>query len=201
MEAKKCADCQEIKSVEDFGVDSGRLSGLNPYCKSCCSRRRKRPALFIGPPRPFKVCGKCSVEKQITEFCFSKTNCDQHSTYCRACSAVHNKLYKESAELQTLRAKEWYWDNLDRARACGRARSLKCYYAHREEQIAKMRSDRIDLKDRYIKGALVQSARRLGGDLTSRDLDQSVVEDKRTLTQLLRLMRGRNGNAKDENHS
>lgn len=32
---KKCAKCQEVKSLNNFHKQSSRFDGLNPYCKIC----------------------------------------------------------------------------------------------------------------------------------------------------------------------
>lgn len=62
-----------------------------------------------------KVCRKCNIERDISEFCKSKANSDGLQSYCKKCMRkIREKSYKANKEINSERAKEYYKNNKDK---------------------------------------------------------------------------------------
>ena len=96
---KKCPDCGEVKSSDDFYKNKAARDGLNTYCKVCWSvrakaQRKKTKDAEVEPPAS-KVCPSCSTEKPASEFRSDKTKADHLSSSCAECISSRSRSYYE----------------------------------------------------------------------------------------------------------
>ena len=93
---KKCSKCGIIKLGADYYKDNGQTDGLSPSCKECKNKQlkeyRKTPKepLSIGN----KVCGKCNLLLDVTNFNKDKSRGDGLGSICRECNKKRGILYK-----------------------------------------------------------------------------------------------------------
>ena len=71
-----------------------------------------------------KQCSACKKWKKRVEFCKCKSKKDGLNCYCRICS--------------NRKGKQWYQDNLEKARASHRKYKMKSYYKHHERNLRAM---------------------------------------------------------------
>jgi hypothetical protein len=78
---KKCINCNEIKSYDDFYLASGRPKSR---CKECCGTKPKKPGI--------KKCAKCKEEKTHDMFYFRPNRYDVlvPTGYCKSCMGIKN---------------------------------------------------------------------------------------------------------------
>ena len=96
---KKCPDCGEVKSSNDFYKNKAARDGLNTYCKACWSvrakaQRKKIKDAEVESPAS-KVCPSCSTEKPASEFRSDKTKADHLSSSCAECISSRSRSYYE----------------------------------------------------------------------------------------------------------
>ncbi|RKS73395.1 recombination endonuclease VII [Actinomadura pelletieri DSM 43383] len=107
MSSKRCPDCGELKSAEEFWKLRASKDGLAPYCKICFGLRnsrsyRKKQAQAGKTPRPYrrhadvpdgmKYCARCRATKPIEAFGSNRSEKSGLATYCRPC---HNRAIEE----------------------------------------------------------------------------------------------------------
>ena len=97
IKAKRCRQCGESKSAEEFHRNYANLEGLHNLCKLCrkeTDRRRfqkNERSLESNPPTGNKVCAKCEQEKYLNNFYVDRTKKDGRKTYCKQCSNEQKK--------------------------------------------------------------------------------------------------------------
>ena len=149
---KKCPDCGEVKSSNDFYKNKAARDGLNTYCKACWSVRAKAQRKKIKDAEvelpASKVCPSCSTEKPASEFRSDKTKADHLSSSCAECISSRSRSYYERNK-DRIRAnvKAYQKANPDvNARSRAKRRSngkrrladVKSKYGVTEEQYAEM---------------------------------------------------------------
>src|SRR3990167_1503227 len=96
MTTKTCTKCNVEKNIEEFYKRSASKDGYATECKLCAHIRIKNWSDSIKNgkqkikdlPRiipPKKVCAKCHIEKDISEFRLYPRNRDGHASYCIEC--------------------------------------------------------------------------------------------------------------------
>lgn len=71
-----------------------------------------------------KICSFCLTEKGFNEFYTDKSKTGGYSSQCKVCRKAKDKSYRDRPEVQKAtrkRAKNWYKNNTERARAYGKA--------------------------------------------------------------------------------
>jgi len=106
---KKCNKCNVIKNCIEFGIDKSKKDGLNLICKSCKNKyyRLKRAstltAIQVAKKRSKKlelsklskkICCKCNVVKNFSEFNKRKSSKDGMNFRCKACIREYIKFSK-----------------------------------------------------------------------------------------------------------
>lgn len=62
-----------------------------------------------------KICSKCNTEKELDQFCNSKSSSDGKRPECRECKNILAREYIKNPEVKK-RQKEWCLDNYDEIR-------------------------------------------------------------------------------------
>ena len=99
---KRCRQCGEIKSAQEFHRNYANLEGLHNLCKTCrrASDRRRfeknERSLADNPPTGKKVCAKCEEETELTNFYVDRTKKDGRKTYCKQCSNTQKKKWLQN---------------------------------------------------------------------------------------------------------
>lgn len=149
---KKCPDCGEVKSSNDFYKNKAARDGLNTYCKACWSVRAKAQRKKIKDTEvelpASKVCPSCSTEKPASEFRSDKTKADHLSSSCAECISSRSRSYYErNKDRIKANVKAYQKANPDvNARSRAKRRSngkrrladVKSKYGVTEEQYAEM---------------------------------------------------------------
>lgn len=107
MNDKKCPDCGEFKSRDDFYRNKSARDGLNSYCKPCWAvraraQRDKTKSATVEAPQE-KRCPSCGETKPRSEFRADRTKADHLTSACSACISQ--------------RSRDYYQRNRDRIRA------------------------------------------------------------------------------------
>lgn len=59
-----------------------------------------------------KVCKKCQINRELTEYHKNKSSKDGYYSVCKVCKRIKNNKYKElNREAERIRNKNWYLDN------------------------------------------------------------------------------------------
>ena len=135
MQTKRCASCDIVKSIEDFGIRKLSKDGHNHYCKVCANKlavmgyhtrkgrySEEQAAAYrsFNYPSNLKRCLKCKIEKGLDDFNIDVSSKDGLFYYCRACkSALYTKLKQSEYTYMLVKAKS-------------RNRKLKCVYGINE---------------------------------------------------------------------
>ena len=105
MEQKACTKCDETKSVEMFGWNKTRKSGLQGWCKSCTAvgdkmRREKNVARTTIQIPAEKHCYACGVTKSSEHFYKCRSQATGLIPFCKPCQAgvVRLRLYGLSTD-------------------------------------------------------------------------------------------------------
>ena len=101
MTSKTCSKCQESKPVGEFSLDRSRLSGLQPWCKSCIAghqagrkdesdpgraeRRKAKAAKDELFARGLKHCGKCNEVLHLMDFARRRDTAMGVKSNCKSC--------------------------------------------------------------------------------------------------------------------
>ena len=100
--AKRCRQCGEIKSTQEFHRNYANLEGLHNCCKTCRRLSDKRRfekierILVDNPPIGEKVCAKCKEEMELAKFYVDRTKKDGRKTYCKKCSNEQKKRWLQN---------------------------------------------------------------------------------------------------------
>lgn len=127
MNDKKCPDCGELKSRDDFYRNKSAHDGLTSYCKPCWAvrsraQRDKTKTATVESPQE-KKCPSCGETKPRSEFRADRTKADHLTSACSACISQ--------------RSRDYYQRNRDRVRA-----NVKAYQKAKPEVQAKARAKR-----------------------------------------------------------
>jgi hypothetical protein len=99
-----------------------------------------------------KICSKCGIQKEFSEFCKNKANKDQLNNICRDCSKLKFKKWREqNLDYEKERFKNYYENKLDyflkkneKWKAANREKYLKhkrdSYERHKEEILKKQKN-------------------------------------------------------------
>lgn len=82
MKLFECKKCNTLKPRNAFKYYKSK--SIHKTCKECEDR-------FTG----FKICTKCGIEKPINEFYKDKRIKHEHEIYCKTCSSLKCKQYKD----------------------------------------------------------------------------------------------------------
>ena len=95
-----CVTCKISKPIEDFERYKG--NNRRKSCRQCHRQEMKDriKAMQEENPLSFKVCGKCEIEKVLTDFPRSPTHKGGRHTYCRVCNTkyAHDKQDRKMAK-------------------------------------------------------------------------------------------------------
>ena len=109
---KRCRQCGETKSTQEFHRNFANLEGLHNLCKTCRRASDKRRferierTLADNPPTGRKVCAKCNEETELTNFYVDRTKKDGRKTYCKRCSNDQKKKCLQNNPGQSGRQRE-----------------------------------------------------------------------------------------------
>lgn len=112
---KRCSDCGEMKSLEEFVTDRRRRDGRGTYCRACFAVRyrahRERKAAAEGrtlrpqreTPHGSRWCPECEIVKPISEFPRNRASTTGYGGYCKPChnakgKATYQRLYGGTRE-------------------------------------------------------------------------------------------------------
>lgn len=160
---KTCSKCKTEKPLEEFIRDSSSVDGYATICKECKNKegkeiREKSPARQRrlqkerdALTRTKKVCTKCGVEKDLSEFYEDKKARDGHVAQCKECSRKYHKKYNQdhkeeissrrrarhiaNLELDTQKRRAYNQKNREKRREQKR----KDYQKHKEERNKRQR--------------------------------------------------------------
>jgi prophage antirepressor-like protein len=90
-DVKKCLNCDEEKSIEEFGKKKDSPDGYMPNCKVCWSKKANGPAKNKVEPPTHKVCNKCNEDKSIDNFWKRTSYKDGYLNTCSVCCAKSRK--------------------------------------------------------------------------------------------------------------
>lgn len=124
---KRCSRCKKTQKIDQFGVDRKRKDGLNPWCKRCKSKARRREYLRVKREQRFgiqlkleldiRVCPHCKTPKLTSEFGKDTSRKSGLAPYCRPCtSAIFAEMWTRNSVAWTARNLRWRAANPDRAR-------------------------------------------------------------------------------------
>lgn len=85
-----------------------------------------------------KVCGRCKIEKPITEFHKKKSSKDGHYTYCKSCKNLDDKRYREDNK-DKVSARKSVYHQLNKENINAKRR---IDYQNNKEMINELRKDR-----------------------------------------------------------
>ncbi|TYB70192.1 hypothetical protein FXF51_03755 [Nonomuraea sp. PA05] len=101
---KRCPDCDEVKAIEEFGLNKRQPDGRARYCRACFRRRstqsyRKRKAEqgktvreAVSVPEGHKHCPRCKEIKPVADFGRNKAEKSGLAAYCKPC---HNTVMRD----------------------------------------------------------------------------------------------------------
>lgn len=123
---KQCKKCLTDKQLSEFSVDRSKNDGLQRVCNDClheayrarvARRAEQRLASEQIPMDATKVCKKCGIEKQTSDFPKASATIDGISIYCKTCHVSRGKQYAQSTALKNdVAALDPY--AIDRAKKC-----------------------------------------------------------------------------------
>lgn len=89
---KECASCHEWKPYEQFGNDSSRQNGKNPYCLTCARARGKAAKYRCRISKNTDLnktgdldCKKCGASKPPMDFRADQFSPTKRKEYCKEC--------------------------------------------------------------------------------------------------------------------
>jgi len=93
MASKRCKVCGVEKPLEDFYRSPRSRQGVVSHCRECAKKQRRAYEARCGQRLlpPFKVCGRCAVEKPSKAFHRKKGGDGLHS-WCRECRNARERL-------------------------------------------------------------------------------------------------------------
>ena len=83
---KKCTDCNEILSLNNFSKNLSNRDGIYGQCKSCRRIKRKRREKNHIVCVSSKTCKRCNSHKHSSEFVPNKSNKDGLNGWCKVCA-------------------------------------------------------------------------------------------------------------------
>ena len=104
---RRCRDCGEWKSIDEFHKNPLRPSGHGSYCQPCFNERSKasyakrvqrlqqrevRKARVV--PEGFKYCPDCDIDKPLTEFPKNRNDSTGYASYCKPCHNARGRASK-----------------------------------------------------------------------------------------------------------
>ena len=113
---KQCKRCKQFKSLEYF-KSKHRKKTLASYCTECIIKKSeilsKNRELF---KEGLKICSKCEIEKEVSEFRCSKAGLNNLENECKICCYLYDKekrlnnleLIAEKARIRRDLKKEYY---------------------------------------------------------------------------------------------
>ena len=99
QEEKRCPQCKEYKSKNEFYKDRTRSDGLHHYCIKC-TKEGVRESRRENKQNKTKVCSNCGETKDITDFYTHKAKKDGLQSYCIKCTKKRMKEYAEKRKVQ-----------------------------------------------------------------------------------------------------
>jgi len=94
-----------------------------------------------------KICNKCNIEKDTSEFSNTKRNKDGKLNVCKLCESIRNKkFYEENKEKEVKRSKEKYLNNIEKYKERN-----KLWYNNNSERLFELRKLNIDKIKEYGK--------------------------------------------------
>ena len=94
-----------------------------------------------------KICCRCKLDKELSEFNNSKRNKDGKSGVCKLCSNIRGrKYYEENREKEVKRGKEKYFKDVEKSR-----KRSKLWNKNNFEKLFELRKLNIDKKKEYDK--------------------------------------------------
>lgn len=90
MNTKKCPQCKETKSYDQYWKSNTNKSGIQVYCIDCCKVKDKAQREYRkehGPSiiKESKECQKCHNIKPISQFGKKRDASDGRLSYCKPC--------------------------------------------------------------------------------------------------------------------
>src|ERR1043165_5314342 len=98
---KVCVECKVEKSWNEFHKDSSRKSGFRPNCKTCQNirakeQRQKYSVLETRDTKDKKVCNRCKIEKNVSEYSKNRWLKDGFDNKCQECANKYYLAYKNA---------------------------------------------------------------------------------------------------------
>lgn len=127
---KKCSQCKEFKSLEEFQKKITGPLGVTSKCKECTSENKK--AAYVSKEREDrslldeKECAKCHEVKSRSEFRVEKRGASGMTSRCRDCMKEDERIKRgESVKTEYAVLLE---QNLKRCLGCDETKSLDGFY-------------------------------------------------------------------------
>jgi hypothetical protein len=88
-----CNKCNIDKEIENFTIDGRRKSGYYPWCKPCKAKwtREYRQTRNWYVEVLTKLCPKCNIEKDRSDFHRNRIQSDGLKPWCKKCDLDHKK--------------------------------------------------------------------------------------------------------------
>ena len=121
-EVKQCSDCEEVKPVGEFFMQSAKLGTRQTFCKECSKVRKDKLAkkkakeLANKPAGEKKVCRTCSDEKELSEFYVSSR--DGTMPDCKECTSARareRKAAKPACRCGEIKSIEEFYSDISKA--------------------------------------------------------------------------------------
>lgn len=109
MRVKTCPVCQIAYPLnnKNYYKQSSSKDGFKNICKKCISATADRNKRI----KEKKTCGKCGVEKSITEFALSQSRSDGRKGYCKQCGCKATAEYTEKNKEKVRASRHEYYEN------------------------------------------------------------------------------------------
>jgi len=166
MQTKTCTKCGAARPVDAFSRSAKGALGRHAECKACAATRiqEKRRSQKGFPPTVLeKECVVCGTIKSASEFYPNALASDRLQRDCKICRRASVKArYVENPAAVISAARRWQTENPDRKKANAARRRPFLFTDQRKEELKlKLRAEREQLKDWYVKQLIVQHIREI----------------------------------------
>lgn len=129
---KRCAKCQIVKPVSEFGKDKLRLDGLFPYCKRCrLTNPERHDEWKENTAKGLHHCGRCKEWLNPSEFYPNPSKKTGIHHYCKRCTIEQAKEYYHADKNRAYQKnRNRYWNNKEKEQA-----EYKAWYTANAERV------------------------------------------------------------------
>jgi hypothetical protein len=115
IHTKVCCKCKQKLNISNFRRNSHEPDGYHYICKECShllASTKTKTKTYILPIGGKKVCPKCGLEKDLSEFSKNKASKDGLMWRCKECHSQYNSQhYKDNKEDRLEYQNQYFQDN------------------------------------------------------------------------------------------